>query len=178
MKDHFRNMVITDDKSNDFHGEPNSVRINIEKSDVAYPVLEESFRANGYDYEKALYNARNTSYVFAQKDSMLTFDYTVRKNLRSSWHAEEVNLTLKIPLNAKVVIDQRLDNYLDNGSMVYDCKKLNKKDNINFAEFTMTNNGLQCKVDTLVTAKADSAAISKVVPDSNGMTKDTAVNKF
>ena len=59
-----------------------SVTINIEKSDVAYPVLEESFRASGYDFEKALYNARNTGYVFAQKDSMLLFDYTIRKKLK------------------------------------------------------------------------------------------------
>jgi phage shock protein PspC (stress-responsive transcriptional regulator) len=160
IKDHFRNMVVTDDENNSFHDEPRSVYIQIEKSDVNTPVLEQSFSARGGNYEDALFNASNTSYVFAQQDSVLKFDYTLRKRPNISWHDEEVTLTLKVPLNAKVVIDQRLDNYLRDGGMVYNCKEINKKDNVTSAVFVMTDNGLQCKVDTLVTAQKDSIKTS------------------
>jgi phage shock protein PspC (stress-responsive transcriptional regulator) len=160
IKDHFRNMVVTDDENNGFHNEPRSVTIEIEKSDVNAPVLEQSFSAKGGNYEDALFNARNTSYVFAQQDSVLKFDYALRKRPNASWHDEEVTLTLKVPLNAKVVIDQRLDNYLRYGGTVYNCKEINKKDNVTSAVFIMTDNGLQCKVDTLVTSKQDSIKMS------------------
>lgn len=155
IKDHFSNMVVIDDQNNSFHDEPRSVSINIIRSDVNQPVLEESFSAKGYNYKDALLNARNASYVFNQQDSVLKFDYTLRKKTDASWHDEEVYLTLKLPLNAKVVIDQRLDNYLQDIN-VYDCKELNKKDKAYSSVFIMTDNGLQCKVDTLVTAKKDS----------------------
>jgi phage shock protein PspC (stress-responsive transcriptional regulator) len=158
IKDHFRNMIVRDDNSNGFHNEPRSVTINIEKSDVKYPVLEESFSANGGNYEDALFNARNTSYIFAQQDSVLKFDYALRKRPNISWHAEEVNLTLKVPLNSKVVIEQRLDNYVQDIDL-YRCKQDNKKENTNTATFIMTDNGLQCKVDTLVTSKKDSLKV-------------------
>jgi hypothetical protein len=62
---------------------------------------------------------------------------------------------LKVPMNAKVVIDQKLENYLRDVNL-YDCNQANKKDNPKTSTFLMTNNGLQCKVDTLVTAKKDS----------------------
>jgi phage shock protein PspC (stress-responsive transcriptional regulator) len=153
ISDHFRNMIVTDDDNNGFHDEPRSVNIIIEKSDVKQPVLEERYRANGGSYEDALFNARNTSYVFAQLDSVLRFDYTLRKRPNASWHDEEVTLTLKLPLNATVVIDQRLDNYLQDGRIVNDCKETDKHDNLTSAVFLMTDNGLQCKIDTPVTKK-------------------------
>jgi hypothetical protein len=155
IKDHFRNMVVIDDRYNGFHNEPNSVSLAIEKSDVKYPVLVETYSAKGGNYDDALFNARSTSYVFAQQDSVLKFDYSLRKRPGISWHDEEVELTLKVPLNSKVVIDHKMDNYMRNINL-YDCNEANKKDNPNTSTFMMTDNGLQCKVDTLVTAKKDS----------------------
>ncbi|ASU32536.1 PspC domain-containing protein [Mucilaginibacter xinganensis] len=166
IKNHFRNMIVTDDEYNGFQNEPRSVTIHIEKSNVSHPVLEESFRASGPNYEAALFNARSTTYIFAQEDTLIKFDHTVRYKPNRSWHAEEVVLTLKVPLNAKVIIDQKLDNYVQDINL-YDCRNLNKTDNkANFAVFTMTDNGLQCKVDTLVikkdSLKKDSLKIDSV----------------
>jgi phage shock protein PspC (stress-responsive transcriptional regulator) len=158
IKDHFKNMIVTDDDYNGFHNEPNSVSIQIEKSDVSRPELVERYSAQGANYESALFNARNTTYVFAQQDSVLKFDYTLRKTPNRSWHAEEVVLTLRVPMNAKVVIEQKLDNYVRDINL-YQCKQDNKQPNSNTATFIMTDNGLQCKVDTLVTAKKDSAKV-------------------
>jgi len=166
IKDHFRNMIVMDDDYNGFHDEPRSVTLHIEKSDVSQPTLEESFRANGPNYEAALYNARNVSYVFAQQDTILKLDYTLRRKLNKLWHNEEVSLTLKLPLNSKVIIDQKLDNYLQDVNL-YDCRQLNKTDNkASFSIFNMTNNGLQCKVDTIVTAKKDSIGKDSIRKDS------------
>lgn len=159
IKNNFRNMVVTDDDYNGFHDEPRSVTLFIERSDISTPKLEETFRANGANYEAALYNARNTAYMFNQQDSVLRFDYSVRRRPNMSWHAEEVTLTLKLPLNAKVVIDQKLDNYIQ-GVNLYECRDLNRRDNkANYSIFTMTDNGLQCKVDTGEVAKKDSVII-------------------
>jgi phage shock protein PspC (stress-responsive transcriptional regulator) len=155
IKKHFSNMIVTDEDNNGYHDEPRGVTINVEKSDTNRPILEQSFSAKGGNYEDALFNASNTSYVFAQQDSILKFDYTLRKRPNISWHDEEVKLTLKVPLNAKVVIDQRLDNYLQDINL-YQCKEVNKQDRATSSIFIMTDNGLQCKVDTLVTPKKDS----------------------
>jgi len=149
-------MVVIDDDNNGFHDEPRSVTLYIEKSDISQPVLEESYHANGPTYEEALFNARNTSYVFAQQDTLLKFDYSLRKRPTRSWHGEEVFLTLKVPLNAKVIIDQRLDNFLQ-GVNLYECHDMNKEGNtVNYSVFTMTTNGLQCKIDSVYKVKRDS----------------------
>jgi len=158
IKDHFRNMVVIDDDYNGYHDEPNSVEIHIEKGDVAYPVLEESFSARGLDYDDALLNARNTSYVFAQQDSVLKFDYSLRKTPHTPWRNEFVELTLKVPMNAKVIIDRKLDNYVRDINL-YDCNQADKRQDNEPAVFTMTGTGLQCKIDTLVTAKKDTAKV-------------------
>jgi phage shock protein PspC (stress-responsive transcriptional regulator) len=162
IKNKFKNMVVTDEDYNGFHSDPRSVTLYVERSDINKPVLEESYRASGANYEAALYNARNTTYVFAQQDTVLKFDYTLRKRPNHIWHAEEVVLTLKLPLNAKVVIDQKLDNYLQ-GVNLYECRDLNHTDNkATFSVYNITDNGLQCKVDTIVTAKKDSTKVDSL----------------
>ena len=51
-------MVVIDDRYNNFNdNEPRSVSISIEKSDVNYPVLVETYSAKGSNYDDALYNA-------------------------------------------------------------------------------------------------------------------------
>jgi len=47
------------------------------------------------------------------------------------------------------VIDDQVDRFV-RGADVYDCKNINKKGSASSATFIMTDNGLQCKVDTLV----------------------------
>ncbi len=160
IKNHFKNMIVTDDGFNDDHDEPNNVSIEIEKSDVNVPTLEQTFSAKGGNYEDALLNARSTSYVFAQQDSVLKFDYALRKRPNISWHDEEVKLTFKVPLNAKVIIDERLHNYVRDVNF-YECRDMNKQDKATAATFIMTDDGLQCKVDTLVIPKKDSLNTTK-----------------
>lgn len=166
MKSNFKDMVITNNDENTFEDfERNNLSIRIEKSDVSQPVLVETFRAKGRRYEDALLNARNTSYLFVQQDSVLKFDRYLQRKRGAAWHDQEIELTLKVPLNTKVVIDDRLGDFLRDGIDIYQCKETNKQSDATTATFIMTANGLECKVDTLVTTpaiKADTAKIVKV----------------
>ncbi|MFD0750899.1 PspC domain-containing protein [Mucilaginibacter calamicampi] len=130
--------------------EPNNISINIEKSDVAQPVLVQTYSSKGSSYESALVNARGTRYQFNQQDSVLTFDRRLQRVHGTSWHDQDVHLTLKVPLNAVVVIDNEIDQYIW-GVDLYKCKEDNNKPDAERAAFTMTLNGLECKIDTLVT---------------------------
>jgi hypothetical protein len=157
------NITVIDEDEND---ELRNIYMDIERSDVNKPVLIETYKARGRDFATALINARKAKYIFGQKDTTLTFDYKLRNTNHGDWHDEELGLILKIPMNAKVVIDRDVDRILRNNS-VWDCNNLNKRDNdkIKFATYIMTDNGLQCKVDTIVTAKKDNAKAT-VTPDS------------
>jgi phage shock protein PspC (stress-responsive transcriptional regulator) len=155
-------IVVDDNEFNDDWDDnnvPSNVSISIERSDVIQPVLVESFRARGRDYADALQNARDITYHFTQKDSVLTFDRRIQLLANKAWRDQEVRLTLKVPLNSKLVIAHEMDRYLD-GINVYDCLDNNKLDHSGSAPFIMTEGGLQCKIDTLV-MKQDTAIIKK-----------------
>ncbi|GGH09576.1 PspC domain-containing protein [Mucilaginibacter phyllosphaerae] len=165
VKEDFNGRIILDDDDDNNMDLPDkNIDIYIEKSDVAQPVLVESFSARGSDYEDALYNARGTNYQFKQEGNVLRFNRRLEKQADRRWRAQRLHLTLKIPLNSKVIIDQQIDRFVRDIS-AYDCNQVNKKEDASAATFIMTDNGLQCKVDTLVIpqtlkqkAVADSAA--------------------
>ena len=110
----------------------------------------ESFSAKGRNDVDALINAQSTTYQFTQLDSVLKFSRHLEKPLNHLWRDQEIHLTLKVPLNAKLVIDHNLQNYLRDIDL-YQCRELNKKPDAPNSTFIMTADGLQCKVDTLVT---------------------------
>jgi len=145
------NMKITDDEENDFDHYHQRVNLSIEKSDIDQPVLEESYHARGRTYEAALTNSRNIKYIFTQQDSLIKFDERFYPKNEELWHDEEVSLTLKLPMNSKIIIDRELSRIANIN--VYECNELNKHDGNKLSEatFMMTDNGLQCKVDTMVT---------------------------
>jgi phage shock protein PspC (stress-responsive transcriptional regulator) len=163
LKHGFAGKVILDDE-NDFdddmdgNGSPRNVTITIERSDIAQPVLIESFSARGRDYADALMNARNTSYQFKQADTVLTFDRHLQRTSSKNWRDQEIHLILKMPLNAKLIIDPKLDRYLD-GLNIWECQDDNKMDRNTSPTFIMTPTGLECKVDTLV-IKRDTATVN------------------
>jgi phage shock protein PspC (stress-responsive transcriptional regulator) len=156
IKSNFKNVVITNDNTYDEFRE-NNMSIHIEKSDVAKPVLVETFSAKGRQYEDALLNARHTRYNFSQKDSVLLFDRYLQRLGNTAWRAEEIELTLKVPVNAVVIIDNNMNDFVRDVDL-YQCREVNKKRDAPNAPFIMTDNGLTCKVDTLVTPKPEAKA--------------------
>ncbi|WP_186292562.1 PspC domain-containing protein [Mucilaginibacter corticis] len=161
MKSNFKGMVVTNDIDYGDY-EHNSVSVRIEKSDVSQPVLVETFRAKGNEYEDALLNARNTKYIFSQQDSVLKFDHYLQRQPGAFWHDEEIEVTLKVPMNAVIVIDDNMADFLRDGIDIHQCKDKNKQPDASSASFIMTANGLECKVDTLVTSKPDTTKALKV----------------
>ncbi|RCH55722.1 hypothetical protein DJ568_07505 [Mucilaginibacter hurinus] len=150
VKDRFNGMIILDSgEENDFEAPERSIIIDIEKSDVSSPVLIQSFSARGATYESALTSARNTTYQFIQQDSVLKFSRILERPLGKLWRNQELRLTLKVPLNTKLIIDDELDPYL-NGISIFDCKNESEQQEKSHATFIMTSEGLQCKVDTLL----------------------------
>jgi phage shock protein PspC (stress-responsive transcriptional regulator) len=156
IKERFNGMVILDE---DFNGgdnmdAPSRVNLDIEKSDVLQPVLVESFTARGRTDEDALINAHNISYRFVQKDSVLKFDRHLERLAGSLWRGQELHLTLKVPMNAKLVIDTKLD--INMGFNIYDCLNNNKPVNPLGATFIMKDNGLECDIPPVPQATIDS----------------------
>jgi phage shock protein PspC (stress-responsive transcriptional regulator) len=150
IKERFNGRIILDDDDDNNMDMPDkNIDIYIEKSDVAQPVLVESFSARGRDYEDALYNARGTTYQFQQEGNILKFNRRLEKQDDRFWRSQSLKLTLKIPLNYKVVIDDAIDRFVRDVD-VWQCKNVNKKDAADQVKFIMTDNGLQCKVDTLL----------------------------
>jgi len=152
LKDLSPNIKVTDDNNNDFDDfNYRNIHLEIQESDSGQPVLIKTYRSRGPFYEAAFANARDIKYGFTQQDSVLNFDPRFYGKTEEPWHAEEVQLTLKLPKNAKVVIDHNIDRIC--GVSIYDCNELNKLDpgKVSNATFVMTEGGLECKVDTLVT---------------------------
>ncbi|MBD1393476.1 PspC domain-containing protein [Mucilaginibacter glaciei] len=142
-------VILDDDEDNNQDMPDKNIEIYVEKSDVSQPVLVESFSARGSDYEDALLNARGTTYQFVQTGNILKFNRRLEKPENRLWRAQELRLILKVPMNYKVVVDDHVERFVRDVS-VRDCKSINKKDDASSATFIMTDNGLQCKVDTLV----------------------------
>jgi len=146
------NMQVADDDDNDFDSfNHRNIRLNIETSDSGEPVLIKSSRARGPYYEEAFNNARNIKYMFAQQDTVIKFDQRFYGKNDEFWHDEEVELTLKLPKNAKVVIDHNVDQIANFN--IGECNEVNKQDynKVSNATFVITNSGMECKVDTLIT---------------------------
>ncbi|WP_214073405.1 PspC domain-containing protein [Mucilaginibacter sp. dw_454] len=165
MKSTFKGVVITNENTYDDFRE-NNMSLHIEKSDVAQPILVETFRARGNEYEDALLNARNTKYIFTQTDTLLTFDRYLQRLEGTPWRDQEIELTLKVPVNAVVMIDSKMGDFLRDGIDINQCRDKNKTPDAPNAPFIMMNEGLTCKVDTLV------APVAKVVTTTT-VTVDT-----
>jgi phage shock protein PspC (stress-responsive transcriptional regulator) len=145
INDRFKGHITFDVGDEETRGQ---MHINIEKSDVPQPVLVESVSAHGANYAEALSNARSVTYYFNQKDSVLSFNKQLQTPPNSKWRNQRLELTLKIPLKSTVVIEEALNEFIW-GLSVYDCKKMNGQEKATSAEFIMTENGLQCKADTV-----------------------------
>ncbi|SDE79593.1 phage shock protein C (PspC) family protein [Mucilaginibacter pineti] len=155
IKERFSGMIILDDDYNgDDFGSQDRVTIDVEKSDVQQPVLIESFSARGRTDEDALINARNISYRFLQKDSVLKFDRHLERLAGSLWHGQELHITIKVPLNSTLVIDGKLDRNINFG--LNECGQNNNPVNPKGSVFVMTADGLECKIPPVPMATLDS----------------------
>ncbi|WP_419802041.1 PspC domain-containing protein [Mucilaginibacter sp.] len=143
-KNDFANdIIVNTNDENDTDLSPENVRLHIEKSETEFPAVVASYRAKGANYQDALRNARNATYHFTQQDSVIRFDRKLIPANRVLWHDQKVDVTLKLPLNSVVTIDESLD-YILNDVDLYDCYEDQNQQGRRFARFKMTENGLVC----------------------------------
>lgn len=150
-KDDFANRIVlntNDENDNDIN--PNNVSLSIEKSENGYPALVESYSSKGSNYQEALLNARNTSYNFIQEDTVIKFDRKLLPVKKALWRDQKINLTLKMPLNSIITMEENLSRIELHNINLYDC--LNDEEDKNWgkrlARFKMTETGLVCLKDT------------------------------
>lgn len=146
--DFSNNIVLNNTDQSDSDISPENVSLYVEKSENQYPVLVETYRSQGLDYQEALLNARNTSYNFIQQDSVIKFDRKLLPIKKALWRGQKIDLTLKMPLNAVVIVDESLNQMLRDVDL-YDCYNDEDKNwGKRLAKFKMTETGLVCLKDT------------------------------
>ncbi|MEX8546888.1 MAG: PspC domain-containing protein [Mucilaginibacter sp.] len=148
-KNDFANRIIVNmNNENDSDIQPNNVSLSIQKSENEFPSLTESYHAKGSNYQEALLNARNTQYNFMQEDSVIKFDRKLILIKKASWRDQKINLTLKLPLNSIITIDESLDIILRDVDL-YSCYNQDDKNwGKRLAKFKMTETGLVCLKDS------------------------------
>lgn len=142
----FRGRVIIDGRNEDFDM-PRNVSLRIEMSDVNKATLNQEFSAKGPDFETALRSAQLTHYQFIQKDSILQFDWNTRLRKNELWRDQSVNLTLRLPRNTRLIIDGKLNRYLQDYNL-RDCQPEHSWDDAS-SEWIVTDEGLKCSNDSL-----------------------------
>lgn len=147
----FTNKIIIDRDENDI--KKRGLRLYIEKSEGNEASVTEVFSSQGPTYEKALQNARQLPYTFKQSDSVLLFNTAVYLKKNQLWRNQEVNVTLKIPVNKKIFIEGKLHRILNNQNL-WHCEPDNSGGNVT-SEWIMTNEGLKCADSELYERKTN-----------------------
>lgn len=129
--------IQLDDKDFDF----DNVKLTVEKSVTERPILIQVFKARGRSFEAALEEAQKIKYTFSQQDSVLTFNSFCEIDRDGAWRDQQVDLTLQLPLNSTIIIDQKMRRIL-NGVYLSSCSK--KQNNTKATTWLMTENGLVC----------------------------------
>lgn len=137
--------------------EPRSVRIRIERGDVAKPVLIQEYAARGSNFEKALITARGVKHGFIQKDSTLIFDPRTHVQRGELWRDQSVTLVFRIPVNTTVMIERSVYHYL-NGYNMWECEPDDAGPDY-VSRWKMTAEGLKCQYDKLADQKNDSTSV-------------------
>ena len=137
--------------------EPRSVKIRIEKGDVAEPVLIQEFAARGSNFEEALVTARGVKHGFIQKDSTLLFDPKTRVLRGELWRDQSVTLVFRIPVNTTVMIERSVYHYLT-GYNMWECEPDDAGSDY-VSRWKMTAEGLKCQNDKLSDQKNDSTSV-------------------
>jgi phage shock protein PspC (stress-responsive transcriptional regulator) len=101
----------------------NEPKLNIVKSETnEFSILIKS-KARGRDLDKAQNNAREITYKYALQDSLLTFQPWFMLPDNSVWHKQQVDITLKVPENKTIYLDNemvKILNDIENTSNMWD----------------------------------------------------------
>ena len=140
----YKGKIILEDREGPFDTRDN-VRIDIVKSLDSTVSVSQNYSAHGKTFELALRNAQNIKYDFKQQDSLLNFNPNLHLDKNVNWRDQEVRLTVKIPVGTKLILSERLDDYL-NQYRSWACNEEGRHDR-EYIEWVMTEEGLKCQYE-------------------------------
>jgi phage shock protein PspC (stress-responsive transcriptional regulator) len=114
-------------------------KLQIEKSENNGWEMVIKSKARGTDMETARNSAREILYNVDQKDSLLTFQPWYVIPGQSSWHAQQIQITLKVPEGKTIYLGENMDKIIhdvSNTSNTYDNDMIGKY-------WTMKTEGLE-----------------------------------
>jgi hypothetical protein len=114
-------------------------RFTIERSETNDFNVIIKTKARGRDLENALANAQEVVYKYEQQDSLVSFHPWFMIPSKSSWHAQDINIFLKVPLNKTIYLSDdmvKIINDIKNTSNTWDGDMAGKY-------WTMKQEGLQ-----------------------------------
>lgn len=131
-------------KSNRHNFGFDNVELKIEKSISNEMKLVTTYLGRGTSESTAIVSAENIQYFFSQDDSVLTFPRFFKLKDNSSWRNQKIEMTLYVPFNTELIVQERVDRILHN---VYsgECNR----DEYDRVHWTMGKDGMECKKDTL-----------------------------
>ncbi|MGB3947849.1 MAG: PspC domain-containing protein [Bacteroidia bacterium] len=97
-------------------------------------------RAHGFDKDDAISRARAIDYTFNQSDSLITFNNSFDVLYTDKIRAQELKLTLKVPVGKTIFLSKKMDGIIydiSNVTETLDSDMVNRK-------WTMTSKGLEC----------------------------------
>lgn len=117
-----------------------NVSIRIEKSLTDEMKLVTTYEGRGKTEVEAIKSAESIMYLFEQNDSVLIFPRYFKLKNNSTWRAQDVELTLYVPYNTELIIQDRVDRIVQS---VYsgDCER----DEYERVRWIMGKDGMECK---------------------------------
>ncbi|WP_316846290.1 PspC domain-containing protein [Pedobacter psychrodurus] len=137
-----RHQIVVDDFEDGPFVSPNHIRIDINKSETGTTRLTQKYESQGKTFQSALQNAQNISYTYQLKDSELIFSPRFQLRKGSIWRAQEVRLTLEVPVGTRLILKEDAYRYINN-YWTWDCKN-SENDHNDYTVWIMTEDGLKC----------------------------------
>lgn len=143
----YSGMVIQNDGDGPFTL-PRNVIISVEKAEGNVPVIVQSYRSQGRNFEVALKQAKNIQYSFVQTDSVLKFSPEIRLKNRANWRDQRVEIVIKLPVGMKINVDRKLDGFFQ-GYSLWSCDEYADDPDADHShelyKGIMTADGLECQ---------------------------------
>lgn len=122
---------------------PNRIDLSLNLIKEGNISLTKTYTARGRNINEALKNAQAVEYYYAQKDSLLTFDYKPNLKDGSLWRDQSVSLKLNIPVGATLYIQKDFANHFLRNE-IYDCID-DDADVESYIKIIATKDGFTCK---------------------------------
>ncbi|WP_400263628.1 hypothetical protein ACFX5U_00080 [Sphingobacterium sp. SG20118] len=151
------------------------IRIRFERIDSTQaPYIKYEYAAKGSNYNLATKRASAINYKAVQDSVNIVFDSHFKLGEKELYRDQKVNVTLYLPVGAKVVLNRDLQrNYAD--ISYYECFNRYENNDVKETEWVMTNLGLKCALPEVVETD-DKNEEDVVVDDTTVIKRDTIIS--